>query len=90
MLKKMASTGVKLEEKKWLIASLAAGIAILAAAISVLVYFSKKDNKQEIEVEEEVQEPTEPNEPEEGEEEVENILAEFEFYNLSSNGSHRP
>lgn len=52
MLKKMASTGVKLEEKKWLIASLAAGIAILAAAISVLVYFSKKDNKQEIEVEE--------------------------------------
>ena len=45
-------------------------------------------DSMEIEVEEESQEPAEPKEP--NEEEVENILAEFEFYNLSSNGSHRP
>jgi hypothetical protein len=51
MLKKIVYPGVKLEEKKWLIASLAAGIAILAAVISVLVYFSKKDSESEAEIE---------------------------------------
>lgn len=51
MLKKIAYPGVKLEDKKWLIASLAAGIAVLAAVISVLVYFSKKDNGEETEIE---------------------------------------
>ncbi len=52
MLKKIAYPAIKLEDKKWIIATLAAGIAVLAAVISVLVYFSKKDNEQETEVEE--------------------------------------
>ena len=52
MLKKIAYPGVKLEDKKWIIASLAAGIAVLAAVISVLVYFSKKEKPDETEIEE--------------------------------------
>ena len=52
MLKKITYPAIKLEDKKWIIALLAAGIAVLAAAISVLVYFSKKDNEPETEVEE--------------------------------------
>jgi hypothetical protein len=44
-MKKLVKLGGKFEEKKWLITGLAAGIAILAAIISVFVYMSKKDNE---------------------------------------------
>ena len=45
MIKNLVPLGGKLEERKWLIAGLAAFIAIAAAVISVLVYFSKKEEE---------------------------------------------
>ena len=44
-MKKFIRLGGKVEEKKWLITALAAGIAILAAIISVFVYMSKRDGQ---------------------------------------------
>lgn len=53
MLKKICPIAKKLEENRWIIASFAAVIAVLAAAISVIVYFSKKSDKAECETEDE-------------------------------------
>lgn len=47
MLTKIANSIGKFEDKKWIIALIAAGIAVLAAAISVIVYFSKKEEEME-------------------------------------------
>lgn len=44
-MKRLVKLGGKFEEKKWIITSLAAGIAILAAVISIFVYMSKKDSQ---------------------------------------------
>lgn len=51
MIKDLIPSSGMFEKKKWLIAGIAAGIAIAAAVVSVLVYFSKKD-KEETEIEE--------------------------------------
>ena len=51
MIKGLVPKVESLEKKKWLIAGIVAGIAIAAAVVSVLVYFSKKD-KEETEIEE--------------------------------------
>lgn len=52
MIKNLVPLGGKLEERKWLIAGLAAFIAVAAAVISVLVYFSKREEMAENEAEE--------------------------------------
>jgi len=44
-MKRLIKLGGKFEERKWLITALAAGIAILAAGISIYVYMSRRDNK---------------------------------------------
>ncbi len=35
----------KIKDRKWMIALIAAGIAVAAAAISIIVYFGKKENE---------------------------------------------
>lgn len=47
MLKKFSPIVGKLEDKKWLIAGISAGIAIAAAVISIFVYFSKREDEVE-------------------------------------------
>ena len=47
MLKKIEETVAKIGDKKWIIAAISAGIAFAAAAISVIVYFSKKEEEAE-------------------------------------------
>ena len=51
MIKGLVPKVGSLEKKKWLIAGILTGIAIAAAVVSVLVYFSKKE-KLEAEIEE--------------------------------------
>ncbi len=49
MLECIKNTVAKIEDKKWVVAVLAAGIALAAAVISVLVFFAKKDEEAETE-----------------------------------------
>ncbi len=45
-MKAIAKIVSKIEDKKWVIAMIAAGIAVAAAVISVIVYFGNKEEKQ--------------------------------------------
>ncbi len=47
MLSIVKGTIEKIEDKKWTVAIIAAGIAVAAAAISLIVYFSKKEDDAE-------------------------------------------
>ncbi len=47
MLQKFEGAICSVKDKKWLIAAIAAGIAVAAAAISAIVYFSKQDDAAE-------------------------------------------
>ena len=44
-MKKLIKLTGKAEDRKWLITSIAAGIAILAAIISIVVYMNKKGDE---------------------------------------------
>lgn len=53
MLEKIKNTIEGIQDKKWIIAAIAAGISVAAAVIGVLVYFSKKEDEEESIFEEE-------------------------------------
>lgn len=47
MLKKIGEAVARIEDKKWIIVAISAGIAVAAAAISIIVYFGKKEEEVE-------------------------------------------
>ncbi len=45
MIEKVTNALVSVKDKKWLVGAIAAGIAVAAALISVIVYISKKEEE---------------------------------------------